>query len=98
MTRFKDFGAGSTAKDAEPITFKLHDETFTAKPWMQGSTLINLAKNASSDDGVAVADAVLGIFEKVLVPESYVRFEALINSDDKPVDVETLGEITGWLV
>jgi hypothetical protein len=37
-------------------------------------------------------------FEHVLLPESYASFSKLIESPDKIVTVETLGEISGWLV
>jgi hypothetical protein len=37
-------------------------------------------------------------FEQVLLPESYTRFSALLESEDTIVTVETLGEISGWLV
>lgn len=95
--RFKDFGAGNSAT-AEPISFKLYDEEFEARPQIQGKVLINLVKKSRSDDPAIAADLVVEFFEHALTPESLVRFNALLDDPDRVVDVETLGEITGWLV
>jgi hypothetical protein len=97
MTRFKDFGAGSTAS-TEPITFALYGETFECKPALQGKFLLNLIAETNSDDAGASAAIVNKFFKEVLLEDSYARFEALAADPDKIVSVETLGEITGWLV
>ena len=38
------------------------------------------------------------IVAKALIEESLVRFEALLQDSEKIVTVETLGELTSWLV
>lgn len=95
--RFKDFGKGSDV-ETEPLSFKLHDEEFSCVTQIQGSVLLGLAETSQSGDNASSAAVILDFFEKVLLDESYVRFEALINSKDRIVTVETLGEITGWLL
>ena len=97
MARFKDFGSPAKDQD-EPLTFKLYDETFHAVPAIQGKTLMGLIKDSNMEDPSESAAMVLGFFEKVLKPESLERFNALIDSEDKIVPVETLAEIVGWLV
>lgn len=97
MARFKDFGSPAANK-AEPLTFRLYDEEFFAVANIQGKTLMNLVKNASVDDPAESAEMLIGFFEKVLLPESLVRFNALTEGQDKIVPVETLAEIVGWLV
>lgn len=97
MARFKDFGSPTKDQD-EPITFRLYDETFHAVPAIQGKVLMGLVSNANVDDPSQSAAAVIGFFDKVLVPESLERFNALVESKDKIVPVETLAEIVGWLV
>jgi hypothetical protein len=52
---------------------------------------------ASSENSSDAASLVTGFFGKALMPESYERFNALLESD-KIVTVESLGEITSWLV
>lgn len=98
MARFKDFGKGKAQVNAEPLVFKLYDEEFSALPAIQGSLLIDLVKDSSSDDASKSAEIITKFFDQVLLEESLTRFKALINSKDKIVDVETLAEITGWLV
>jgi len=98
MARFKDFGAGDNAP-AEEITFKLHGETFTCRPALQGKTLLDLVAKSSDTENPGEAAAVITkFFSTVLVPESNERFEALANDPDRIVSVEKLGDIVGWLV
>lgn len=97
MTRTRDFGAGTDPDTVEPLSFKLYGEEFFCVPELQGSILINMVKNAQSEDAATAAEVVTSFFDKVLVDESLERFTALINSKDKIVKVETLGEIVGWL-
>jgi hypothetical protein len=95
--RFKDFGNGN-AVDAKPLSFKLHDEEFHCVPSLQGKILLNLVVDSSSEDTTAAAQVITSFFEHVLLDESNVRFQALLVDKNKIVSVETLGEITGWLV
>lgn len=99
MARFKDFGAGDQDKPAEPLSFKLHGEDFACKPKMQGKVLLELVAASSAQDNPGEAAAIINKFFKlVLVPESYERFEALLESDDRIVEVEKLSDIVAWLV
>lgn len=98
MSRSKDFGGDDNTEEVEPLDFKLHGETFDCVPEIQGSVLLNLVKDSQDPDPATSAAIILSFFEKVLQDESYTRFETLINSKDKIVRVEKLGEITGWLV
>ena len=94
-SRFKDFGSADVV--AEPLSFKLYDEDFNCKTSLQGKVLLDMVAAASSDDAGDAANLVTGFFAKALTPESYARFNILLESD-KIVTVETLGEITSWLV
>lgn len=96
--RHKDFGAGRKVGNLPPISFDLHGETFNALPQIQGATLIDLVAKSQSDDPATSAEVITTFFEQVLDDESYARFQDLTHSKTKFVDVETLGEITGWLV
>jgi hypothetical protein len=37
-------------------------------------------------------------FQQALLPESYERFNKLLEDPDTIVTVDVLGEVTGWLV
>jgi len=96
--RFKDFGAGSDLP-TEPLSFKLYGETFEGHSNLQGKVLLNLASSTADEDNAAAAAKTMDdFFAAALKPESYARFEALLEDPDKIVTVETLGEITAWLV
>jgi hypothetical protein len=98
MAKFKDFGAGGVDPNAEPIKFSIHGEEFTCLPEIQGKVLLELIADSGSDDAVRNAEVSNKFFSKVMAPESLERFNAMLTSQDKIVSVETLGEITGWLV
>lgn len=99
MARFKDFGSGSNSGvDAEPITFKLYDEEFHCVPQVQGKLLLELVADSSGDDAVKSAAVIDKFFSYVLEDESYERFDALLRDKHKIVSVDSLAEITGWLV
>lgn len=95
--RFKDFGAGSSV-NKEPIVFKLHGEEFTCVPSLQGKALLGIVSGASAEDGAAAAKSIIDFFEVCLVAESYERFDNLLSDPEKIVSVDTLGDITAWLV
>lgn len=94
--RFKDFGG--TAAEQTPLSFKIHGEEFHCRPAIQGKTLLNIVAGADESDGAAVARTINDFFEKTLLPESLDKFNVLINDPEKIVTVDTLGEITAWLV
>lgn len=96
-TRFKDFGTGSLI-NKEPLSFKLYDEEFECYPALPGKVLLDLAASSSASSSEDMSTTVLTFFAKTLKPESYERFEKLINDPERVVSVETLGDITSWLV
>lgn len=97
MAKFKDFGAPSV-EEAEPITFKLHDEEFHCVKALPGKVLLDMVARSSSEDTADQASMINDFFTHVLVDESYERFNSLIVDKERIVSAETLGEITGWLV
>ena len=98
MTKFRDFGSGKNTGEKEPVTFKIHGEEFSCREELQGKTLLDLVAQSSAENPAEAAKTIGNFFKNVLVAESYERFNKLITSPDKIVTVETLAEISGWLV
>ena len=99
MSRFKDFGTGSSADEVvNPLSFKLYDEEFHCTPRMQGKVMLGIVESSSSDDPAASARTINTFFKKVLLEESFVRFDALLEDNNRVVSVETLSEIVAWLL
>jgi hypothetical protein len=98
MTKFRDFGSGKSTGEKEPVTFKIHGEEFSCREELQGKTLLDLVARSSSEDASEAAKTISNFFENVLLEESYKRFNDLLTHPDKIVSVETLAEISGWLV
>lgn len=96
--KFKDFGAGPDLANLPKISFKIHGEDFYAVPAVQGKLLIDLVKDANSDDPVKQSASIDTFFNSVLEDESLVRFNSLLADKHRIVTTETLGEIVGWLV
>lgn len=95
--RFKDFGEDSNVI-REPLSFKLYGEEFNCVPAIQGKVLLDTVKKVDSEKASAAAEVIEEFFKVTLLGESYDRFQKLLNDPDKIVTVETLSEITGWLV
>lgn len=96
-SRFKDFGDGGIVV-TEALSFKLHGEEFECRPAIQGKVLLDMVATASSSDQGAATAVIMDFFKSTLTPDSMKKFEDLLNTPDKIVTVETLGEITAWLV
>lgn len=95
--RFKDFGSGADIVK-EPVTFRLYGEDFECWPSLQGKILLEIVANADSEDGSSMAKSINEFLGAAVKPESKERLDALMADPEKVVDVETLGEIMGWLV
>ncbi len=96
--KFKDFGAGPDVSSLPKISFKIHGEEFFAIPAVQGKLLLDLVKDANSDDPVKQGQSIDTFFTAVLEDESLERFNALLTDKHRIVTTETLGEVVGWLV
>lgn len=94
-SRFKDFGSAEIV--TEPLSFKLYDQEFQCKTSLQGKVLLDMVAAANSEDAGDAANLVSGFFNKALMPDSYDKFTALLESEHI-VPVEMLGEIASWLV
>jgi hypothetical protein len=97
MARFKDFGSGS-GTETEPIVFKLYNEEFTCIPSIQGKVLLEIVSDSASDDVATSSAVTMRFFRSVLTHESLTRFDALLDSKDTVVSLETLTEISSWLI
>lgn len=95
--RFKDFGTPEVA-EKDPIVFKLFNQEFSCAPAIQGKIMLDLVADSASDDNAKSAATIIKFITSVLLEESLVRFTALAESKDKIVSVETLGDISAWLV
>jgi hypothetical protein len=98
MSRFKDFGSPNEGVEVEPLSFKIYNEEFSCIPSSPGKTLLSFAEASDSENGADSAKAITTFFKKVLIPESWDRFEILAEDPDRLVTVETLAEIIGWIV
>ena len=96
--RHKDFGRTKKAEDYEPLSFTLEGQEFNCKPAMNGMSLLKFVREADSDDGGRAADAMVGLFDKVLLKEDAERFKALAEDPDVVIEMETLGEIAAWII
>ena len=95
--RFKDFGIGGDVSN-EPLSFMLHGEEFNCYPAMQGKVLLDFIARSNNETAGAMAGIIHDFFEKVMFPESFERFVALLDDPNRVVTVEALGEITAWLM
>lgn len=83
---------------ADPLTFSLAGQDFTARPKLPGWLLLKFVARTTSDKRGADAGALFDFFRDVLQPESLERFETLVTGDEYDVEMETLGDISSWLI
>lgn len=95
MARFKDFGKGAESS-SEPVTFKLHDETFTCVSAIPGKLMLQIIDN-TQQEGMSF-DQIETFFSVVMTGDSKERFDALIVDKERIVSMETLGGVVGWLI
>lgn len=98
MSKFKDFGSGTSSAEKETISFKLYGQEFSCLPELQGKVLLGFVASSTEEDPAAQAKAIEAFFEYVLTAESLIEFNLLTTSKDKIVSVETLSEIISWIV
>jgi hypothetical protein len=98
MTRFKDFGAGSSGAKTEPLVFKLYDEEFSCMAEVQGKMLLELISDSTSESPSVQSAVTLKFLRSVLLDESLERLEQLLVSKEKIVTIDTLTEIVAWLI
>jgi hypothetical protein len=96
MSEMKDFGSNFVA-EREAIKFKIHDEEFECVNAIQGKILLDMVSDSTSENSSTQAKAITKFFGYILTEESLERFNSLIESKDRIVPVETLGEIVGWV-
>jgi hypothetical protein len=98
VSKFKDFGSTLPGVQSEPISFKIYDEEFHCTPALQGKVLLGFVADSTSKDPAVQASVIERFFKYVLTEESLERFDALQDTRDKIVSVDTLGEIVAWVV
>jgi len=60
--------------------------------------MLELISKSDDSKPAETAQMVFNFFERVLQAEDNTRFQALIDSADTIVKMETLGDIVAWLV
>jgi len=97
-TRFKDFGKTQALDEYEPLGFALNGEDFACRPALAGAALLDFVRRADSDSGSVAAEAIVSFLEDSLEEGERERFVAMIRDPEVIVEVETLGDIAGWLI
>lgn len=94
--RFKDF-----TEDVQPIQFRVNEDLFIAPavlpvPTMQQLT-IAVAKLKDVGDSAAF-DAILEVFDAILVDDSAIRFRQRIADKVQPIGLNQVVNIMTWLI
>jgi len=97
-SRFKDFGKTQPLEDYDPLGFALNGEDFSCRPAIAGAILLDFVRRADSNSGSVAAEAIIQFLEDSLEEPDRERFVAMIRDPDVIVEVETLGEMAGWLI
>jgi hypothetical protein len=97
--RYKDFGTGSEpVAELEPITFSVAGRKFECRPSIPGALLLRFAADSDSDDAGVSSNALLNFLTTVIVSDQRDEFAALLEDPDVAISLETLIEISAWLI
>jgi hypothetical protein len=99
-SRFRDFGSSQIldTSEYEPVSFKLDGETFTCHSVIPGAALLDFVAAADSGEGGRASESIMRFFAAALPREEYERFEVFVGRTDRVTPLETLAEISAWLV
>lgn len=98
--RHKSFASSNediTEEEKAPVTFDIADETFTAKPDIQGIVLMDFLEESTSG-GVSSIVAFKSFLKEALEEEEYKRFNTYLRTAPKQIPVETITEIVQFLI
>lgn len=85
----------SRADEIEPVVVEVNGERFTARPYIPGSVLLNLARARSEvKQAAAIGDALRACFDE----DEWDRFDAFCSDPAQRIDAELLSQILDWLV
>lgn len=92
--------AQKSGQDSVPVEFEIYDEVFQAKPRLQAIEIVNFLKKNNDEASLVESfdDVILPFFKASLYAESFERFENLIRSDDKIMEVEDIVSVLQWLI
>jgi hypothetical protein len=88
----------------EPLWFRIDDDLFQAAPALPAGVAFQFAELASTlggdsgDERVAQARAAMTLFEKILYPDSYRRFQERMHSVEQPIDPHQLFQVVSGLM
>src|SRR5690606_12502417 len=87
----------------EPLRFFIHDDEFLASPSLPAGTFVEFPQLKSRLRNSTVESAEqqwqdnLGIFEKILLPESFELFQRRIRDPYNPIDMSMVVDVMYWL-
>lgn len=96
--RHKNFGTTATIEDFAPLGFMINEQEFICRPALPGSILLDLVRRADGSSGAMAAEAVVEFLTLSIDEADRTKWDELLADPDRIVQMETLGEIAGWLV
>lgn len=94
MSRYRDFDAARAEANAEPLTFTLGGEDFTAATDLPSGVLLDMAAAFTSDDPSMGLDLFSELFRVMVAPEDAERFAVAV----RKVGLSTVLDLVGWIV
>lgn len=87
----------------EPLRFFIDDDEFLAPPslpagmFMEFTRLKSQLRNSTVESAEQQWQEIIGIFEKILLPESFELFQRRIHDPYNPIDMPTVVDVIYWL-
>lgn len=94
MTEIKDF---TKLNKKENVEFKINEDTFTAVGVAPAMVVLDVSA-VNKAEGLDKIRIILEFLDKVLLPDSAVRFAERLASSTEPIDIEQAADIAVWLM
>ncbi len=90
--------ADEAPTEAEPVPFRFHGEVFKAHGEGPGMVILEFAKAAADNNGMAAVGAMLDFLRSCMPPDEYSRFHAVCTDPDIVTPVEHIALIVRGLM
>lgn len=87
----------------EPLRFFIDDDEFLAPPSLPAGMLVEFTqlksrlRNSNVESAEQQWQEIIGIFEKILLPESFELFKRRIRDPHNPIDMSMVVDVMYWL-
>lgn len=94
----QEIADAAPAEASEPISFRFHGQSFKAHGDGPGMVILEFAKAAANNDGMAASGAMLDFLRACMPPDEHARFYAICVDPDIVTPIEHIAIVVRGLM